>query len=166
MQPERSDQMKGSIQMPNPSDLNAATPNQTQYTMIGKSIRIKGEISASDPIYIYGSVEGTIDASSHRVTVGKEGTVKADITAREVVIMGDVCGKLHSDERVEIRSEGSLLGNLSTKRLCVEEGAVLQGTIDVHMPAEKAKPAAAPKPVQTETAPAEQDDLALSQASA
>ena len=155
--------------MPNANDpnaFNAATPNQTQYTMIGKSIRIKGEINASDPIYIYGSVEGTIDASAHRVTVGKEGTVKADINAREVVIMGDVCGKVHSDERVEIRSEGSLLGNLSTKRLCVEEGAVLQGTIDVHM-VEKAKPAPAPKPVQAETeAPEQQDSLALSEASA
>lgn len=155
--------------MPNANDpnaFNAATPNQTQYTMIGKSIRIKGEINASDPIYIYGSVEGTIDASAHRVTVGKEGAVKADINAREVVIMGDVCGKVHSDERVEIRSEGSLLGNLSTKRLCVEEGAVLQGTIDVHM-VEKAKAAPAPKPVQAETEAAEQEqNLALSEASA
>ena len=148
-----------------PNDPNASTSsNPNQYTMIGKSIRIKGEIVASDPIYIYGSVEGTIDASAHRVTVGKEGTVKADITAREVVIMGDVCGKLQSDERIEIRAKGSLLGNLSTKRLCVEEGAVLQGTIDVHMPA---KPAPAAKPVQTETAPAAEQDqnLALSEAS-
>jgi cytoskeletal protein CcmA (bactofilin family) len=170
MQPECSDPTKGSIQMPNANDPNASTassPNQTQYTMIGKSIRIKGEIAASDPIYIYGSVEGTIEASAHRVTVGKEGTVKADITAREVVIMGDVCGKVHSDERVEIRSEGSLLGNLSTKRLCVEEGAVLQGSIDVHMQVEKAKPAAAGKPVQAETAPAaeQEQNLALSEAS-
>ncbi len=168
MQPERSDKTKGSVQMPNGNEFNAnspATPNQTQYTMIGKSIRIKGEITGSDPIYIYGSVEGTIDASAHRVTVGKEGTVKADINAREVVIMGDVCGKLHSDERVEIRSEGSLLGNLSTKRLSVEEGAVLQGTIDVHMPAEK--PKQAPKPAQAEGAgQAEQEQsLAMSEAS-
>ena len=140
-----------------------ASTNQNQYTMIGKSIRIKGEIDASDPIYIYGSVEGSINAPAHRVTVGKEGTVKADISAREVVVMGDVCGKLRSEERVEIRSEGSLLGNLETKRLCVEEGAVLQGTIDVHMPVEKAKPVTATKPAE---ALAEQDnDLALSQAS-
>jgi cytoskeletal protein CcmA (bactofilin family) len=143
-----------------------SSTSQNQYTMIGKSIRIKGEIAASDPIYIYGSVEGSISASAHRVTIGKEGTVKADIAAREVVIMGDVCGKVQGDERIEIRSEGSLLGNLSTKRLCVEEGAVLQGTIDVHMPAEKAKPAAAAKPVQSEAAAPEQaQNLALSEAS-
>lgn len=146
-----------------PNATSLASTSQNQYTMIGKSIRIKGEISASDPIYIYGSVEGSIDASAHRVTVGKEGTVKADITAREVVVMGDVYGKIHSEERVEIRGEGSLLGNLSTKRLCVEEGAVLQGTIDVHMPVEKAKPPVAVKPVEAD---AEQEqNLAVSQAS-
>ena len=162
--------MSNSINSPNTAQQAANSPastTQNQYTMIGKSIRIKGEIAATDPIYIYGSVEGSISAPAHRVTIGKEGTVKADITAREVVIMGDVCGKLHSDERVEIRSEGSLLGNLATKRLCVEEGAVLQGTIDVHIPAEKAKPPVAAKPVQAETeASAELDQsLALSEAS-
>jgi cytoskeletal protein CcmA (bactofilin family) len=154
--------------MSNTSDSPNATPTtQNQYTMIGKSIRIKGEIVASDPIYIYGSIEGSISAPAHRVTIGKEGTVKADIDAREVVIMGDVCGKVHSDERVEIRSEGSLLGNLSTKRLCVEEGAVLQGTIDVHIPAEKAKPPVATKTVQSETTPSTdmEQGLAVSQAS-
>ena len=139
-------------------------PAQSQYTMIGKSIRIKAEIAASDPIYIYGSVEGTISAPAHRVTIGKEGTVKADIAAREVVIMGDVCGKVNSDERVEIRAEGSLLGDLATKRLCVEEGAVLQGTIDVHMPAEKAKPPVSAKPAPAPADAEAEKDLALSQA--
>jgi cytoskeletal protein CcmA (bactofilin family) len=140
-------------------------PAQSQYTMIGKSIRIKGEIAASDPIYIYGSVEGTISAPAHRVTIGKEGTVKADIAAREVVIMGDVCGKVNSDERVEIRAEGSLLGDLATKRLCVEEGAVLQGTIDVHMPVEKAKPPVSAKPAPAVADAESEQDLALSSAS-
>ena len=124
-------------------------PSQGQYTMIGKSIRIKGEIVASDPVYIYGSVEGSISAPAHRVTVGKEGTVKAGITAREVVIMGDVCGNLKSEERIEIRNEGSLMGDLATTRLCIEEGAVLQGSIDVHKPTEKAKP-----PVSAKSLPA------------
>jgi cytoskeletal protein CcmA (bactofilin family) len=111
-------------------------------------------------------VEGSISAPAHRVTIGKEGTVKADIAAREVVIMGDVCGKLHSDERVEIRSEGSLLGDLATKRLCVEEGAVLQGTIDVHIPVEKAKPPVGAKPVpsaELESSTEPVQDLALSE---
>ncbi len=123
----------------------AATQNSSaanQYSMIGKSISIKGEITASDPVYVYGSVEGSIHAPAHRVTVGKEGTVKADIHAREVVIMGDVCGNLDCRERVEIRSDGSLLGDLSTSRIFIEEGAVLSGKIDVHKPSKKEKPEA------------------------
>lgn len=110
-----------------------------QHSMIGKSIVIKGEITGSDPLYIYGCVEGSISAPAHRVTVGKEGRVKADITAREVVIMGDVCGNLNSGDRVEIRSEGSLLGDLATRRIYIEEGAVLQGSVDIRRPSAKEK---------------------------
>jgi cytoskeletal protein CcmA (bactofilin family) len=119
-------------EMPNSSAAN-------QYSMIGKSIRIKGEIVASDPVYVYGTVEGSINAPEHRVTIGKEGRVKADIHAREVVIMGEVCGNLDGRERVEIRSDGSLLGDLSTSRVFIEEGAVLSGSIDVHKPSKKEK---------------------------
>jgi cytoskeletal protein CcmA (bactofilin family) len=158
--------MSNSSDSPNGSQQAVpSSSTQGQYTMIGKAVRIKGEIVASDPIYIYGSVEGTISAPAHRVTVGKEGTVKADISAREVVIMGDVCGKVQGDERLEIRSEGSLLGDLTTKRLCVEEGAVLQGSIDVHMPAEKSKPTPAAKPVAAEPAATTEPEVALSPAS-
>ena len=119
-------------EMPNSSAAN-------QYSMIGKSIRIKGEISSTDPVYVYGIVEGSIKAPEHRVTIGKEGRVKADIHAREVVIMGEVCGNLDGRERVEIRSDGSLLGDLSTSRVFIEEGAVLSGSIDVHKPSKKEK---------------------------
>jgi cytoskeletal protein CcmA (bactofilin family) len=73
------------------------------------------------------------------VTIGKEGMVKADISAREVVIMGEVCGNLDARERVEIRGEGSLMGDLSTSRIFIEEGAVLSGKIDVHKPSKKAE---------------------------
>ena len=120
-----------------PAPVNSSAANQ--YSMIGKSIVIKGEIVSSDPVYVYGSVEGSISAPAHRVTIGKEGRVKADISAREIVIMGDVCGNLEGGERVEIRSDGSLLGNMATRRIYVEEGAVLSGVIDVHKPSKKEK---------------------------
>lgn len=124
-------------EMPAAANLNSSGGNQ--YSMIGKSISIKGEILASDPVYVYGRVEGSITAPAHRVTVGKEGTVKADIRAREVVIMGDVSGNLDCKERVEIRCDGSLMGDLSTSRIFIEEGAVLSGSIDVHKPSKKDK---------------------------
>jgi len=117
--------------------MNTSVANQ--YSMIGKSIVIKGEIVAADPVYVYGTVEGSINAPAHRVTIGKEGIVKADINAREIVIMGDVCGNLEGAERVEIRNDGSLMGNLATRRIYIEEGAVLSGVIDVHKPNKKEK---------------------------
>jgi cytoskeletal protein CcmA (bactofilin family) len=134
-----------SVQQPNssvaemrtPANLNSSAANQ--YSMIGKSIAIKGEIIAADPVYVYGSVEGSISAPGHRVTIGKEGRVKADISAREIVIMGDVCGNLEGGERVEIRGDGSLMGNMATRRIYIEEGAVLSGSIDVHKPSKKEK---------------------------
>lgn len=109
----------------------APSPVQNQHSMIGKSIVIKGEIAASDPLYIYGSVEGSISSPAQRVTIGREGKVKADINAREIVIMGDVCGNLEGSERVEIRAEGSLTGDLAARRVCIEDGACLKGAVDV-----------------------------------
>lgn len=127
-----SDQPPASSLAEMPASANSSAANQ--YSMIGKSIKIKGEITAADPVYVYGRVEGSINAPAHRVTIGKEGRVKANISAREVVIMGEVCGNLEGRERVEIRSDGSLLGDLSTSRIYIEEGAVLSGSIDVHKP--------------------------------
>jgi cytoskeletal protein CcmA (bactofilin family) len=144
-----------------PADANPVEPETStsrvisaganQYSMIGKSIKIKGEITASDPVYVYGSVEGSIHAPEHRVTVGKEGTVKADITAREVVVMGDVCGNLEGGERVEIRNDGSLMGNVATRRIYIEEGAVLSGTIDVRKPKKEKVEARDEQPLESES---------------
>lgn len=120
----------------------SANEIQNQLSTIGKTITIKGEIHASDPVYIYGSVQGSISAPGHRVTVGTEGNVKADITAREVIVMGDVHGNVEGNYRVEIRTEGSLTGNLSASRVSIEEGAVLKGIIDIHKSGEAEKPAA------------------------
>src|SRR3974390_2901073 len=98
----------------------ASSAKSSQHSMIGKSIVIKGEIACSDPLYIDGCVEGLINAPAHRVTIGREGRVNADISAREVVIMGDVCGNLIGGDRVEIRSNGSLKGDLTAHRICIE----------------------------------------------
>jgi cytoskeletal protein CcmA (bactofilin family) len=105
-----------------------------QPSMIGKSIVIQGEIAASDPLFIYGRVEGSISAPAHRVTIGSEGMVKADIKAREIVILGDVCGNLKCSDRVEIRRDGSLMGDLAATRVSIEDGAFLKGAIDVCSP--------------------------------
>lgn len=119
--------------------MQGTSEKQNQESMIGKSIVIKGEIATSDALYIYGRIEGSISAPAQRVTIGKEGKVKADINAREVIVMGDVCGNLNGGDRVEIRSNGSLTGDLAAHRICIEDGAVLKGAIDVRQPSEKDK---------------------------
>jgi len=137
------------VEMPGSPTRAAHSPTLSQHSTIGKSIRIKGEIAASDPVYIYGTVEGSISAPAHRVTVGKEGKVKADITAREVVVMGEVNGNLNSGDRVEIRSEGSLTGDLATHRIVIEDGAVVKGSVDIRKPSKKEKPETRQEPELT-----------------
>jgi len=109
---------------------------QNPESMIGKTIVVKGEIIASAPLYVYGRIEGTINAPEQRVTIAKEGKVKASVSAREIVVMGDVRGKLDGSSRVEIRSDGSLTGDVATDRISIEEGAILKGTIHVRPPKE------------------------------
>lgn len=102
-----------------------------QYSMIGKTIVIKGEITAEEPLHVSGQVEGIIIALSQRVTVGKEARLTADVSAREVIVIGDVNGNLEGSHRVEIRHEGRVLGNLAAHRVVIEEGAIVKGSIDV-----------------------------------
>ncbi|HEY1579519.1 MAG TPA: polymer-forming cytoskeletal protein [Terracidiphilus sp.] len=158
------------VEMPVAANRSSATPQlNNQHSVIGKSITIKGEIAATDPVYIYGKVEGTISAPAHRVTVNKEGRVTADVTAREVVIMGDVRGNLNSSERVEIRGDGSLTGNLVTHRISIEEGATLKGKIDVRKPQKIEKPEVQeePQPIAVRKQPDHESetwaDLAVSE---
>jgi cytoskeletal protein CcmA (bactofilin family) len=134
------------VEMPGTPARPATSGVQNQHSVIGASIRIKGTLTSSDPVYVYGTVEGSISVPTHRVTVGREGKVKANIDAREVVIMGEVCGNLDGGERVEIRTDGSLTGDLTTRRIYIEDGATLSGSIDVQKPRKTEKAAAHDEP--------------------
>ncbi len=98
---------------------------------IGRTLVIKGEISGSEALYIDGRVEGKITMPESRVTIGRNGKVDASIQAREVVVMGKVNGNIECSDRVDIRSEGSVSGDISTVRISVEDGAALKGGIQV-----------------------------------
>ena len=102
-----------------------------EQATIGRSLVIKGEVSGSESLYIDGRIEGTINFADNRVTIGRNGTVAANITAREVVIMGKVQGNIQCTDRVDIRSEGSLTGDVVTQRISVEDGAILKGSVQV-----------------------------------
>jgi len=109
---------------------NAVLNNQEQAT-IGKSLVIKGEVSGSEALYIDGRVEGTINLPGHRVTVGRNGQVQANINAKEVVILGKAKGNVTASDRAEIRNEGSLSGDVVCQRICIEDGAYFKGGIDI-----------------------------------
>src|SRR5882724_13265567 len=118
------------------SNPNAYNPIKTvtapvDQATIGRTLVIKGEISGSEALYIDGRVEGKILMPESRVTIGRNGKVDASIQAREVVVMGKVNGNIECSDRVDIRSEGSVSGDISTARISVEDGAALKGGIQV-----------------------------------
>lgn len=98
---------------------------------IGRTLTIKGEITGSEALYIDGCVEGKIIMPESRVTIGRNGKVDASIQAKEVVVMGRVNGNIDCSDRVDIRAEGSVSGDISTVRISVEDGAALKGGIQV-----------------------------------
>jgi cytoskeletal protein CcmA (bactofilin family) len=102
-----------------------------EQATIGRTLVIKGEISGAEALYIDGRIEGKISLPDNRVTIGRNGSVQANISAREVVVMGKVSGNIDCSDRVDIRSEGSVTGDVSTVRISVEDGAVLKGGIQV-----------------------------------
>jgi cytoskeletal protein CcmA (bactofilin family) len=98
---------------------------------IGRTLVIKGEITGSEALYIDGRIEGKITMPESRVTIGRNGKVDASIQAKEVVVMGKVNGNIECSDRVDIRAEGSVAGDISTVRISVEDGAALKGGIQV-----------------------------------
>jgi len=124
---------------------SVATGTADQAT-IGKSLVIKGEVTGSESLYIDGRVEGSINLAGNRVTVGRNGVVSANINAREIVVLGKVRGNLTASDRVDIRSDGSLTGDVVAARISIEDGAFFKGGIDIRKAGQKpngeeAKPA-------------------------
>lgn len=133
------------------STSRAAAPTGEQAT-IGKGLFIKGEITGSESLFIDGKVEGSILLNGNRVTIGRNGQVAASITAREVVVLGKVRGNVTASDRVDIRAEGALTGDVAAARISIEDGAFFKGGIDIRKPDAKqpgAAPTEVPKPVHS-----------------
>ena len=117
--------------------VTSTTTTTADQATIGKSLVIKGEVTGSESLYIDGRVEGSINLSGNRVTVGRNGVVTADVNAREVVIMGKVQGNIICSDRLDIRSEGSVTGDVVVQRISVEDGAILKGSVQVQAAGEQ-----------------------------
>jgi len=126
-EPTLSSVSMAAIHEPTSSNHYPAPANGTDPATIGKSLQIKGEVIGSESLYIDGTIEGTINLPDSRVTVSRDALVSANITAREVVVLGKVSGNIYASDRVDIRSEGSLTGDVTAQRISVGDGAFLQG---------------------------------------
>ena len=97
---------------------------------ITQGIRIKGEITGKEDLFIDGTLEGKLDLGNASVTVGPNGKVKADVSAREVIVRGQLDGKIDGTERVQLWNSGRVTGEVRTERLAIEDGALLRGKVE------------------------------------
>ena len=98
---------------------------------------MKGEISGSEDLYIYGMVEGLVQLDERKLTVGTTAKVTADIIAGEVVVCGNVKGNVRAKNRIEIKKEGSVTGDLTTPQILIEDGAYFKGSIEINRSVQK-----------------------------
>jgi cytoskeletal protein CcmA (bactofilin family) len=129
---------------------NPAPPITGEQATIGKGLFIKGEINGSESLFIDGKVEGSVNLPGNRVTVGRNGQVSANITAREIVVLGKVRGNVSATDRVDIRAEGSLSGDVAAARISIEDGAYFKGGIDIRKPDTKSVSAGTSVPAMAE----------------
>jgi cytoskeletal protein CcmA (bactofilin family) len=106
-------------------------PGRTDVAHIGKSVIIKGELSGSEDVYLDGEVEGSIELHGQNLTVGPNGRIRANINAKELVILGKVDGNVTGSDRVELRKSAVLVGDIATQRIVIEDGAFFKGGIDI-----------------------------------
>ncbi len=170
--PEAS--VPGPSKAPETSPIKPATPSVEGKTMstdairplpttpggsarLGASLHVKGEISGNEDLHVDGSVEGLIQLEDRKLTVGASAKVTADVVAREVVVYGSVKGNLRARDRIEIKKDGSVVGDLTTARIMIEDGAYFKGSIEIDRNAAEAaahsdkpavaRPAGTPSPV-------------------
>jgi cytoskeletal protein CcmA (bactofilin family) len=117
-----------------------ATPSASSRSSasISQGIKIKGEITGSEDLFLDGLIEGKVNLANGSLTIGPNSTVKADVVAREVIVRGRVEGKVAGRERVQLLGTGQVIGEVQTQRLAIEEGAVLRGKVETGKPIDKA----------------------------
>jgi cytoskeletal protein CcmA (bactofilin family) len=134
--------------------------------IIGKSVVMKGQIYSREDLYIDGEIEGTLELQEHRLTVGPHGKVQAAIKAREVVIVGTVHGNVEAADKIDIRKDAKLVGDIKTSRIVIEDGAYFKGSIDISKP-EMSRAPVPPRPqpaAAAAAAPAQQQSPTAGQA--
>ncbi len=138
--------------------------NSGSTATIGKAVKIVGQIFTKEDLNVDGDVEGTIESTDNKVTIGATGRVQASVKAREVVIFGQVQGNVEAADKVDIRREAKLVGDITTARISIEDGALFKGSIDIRKP--EPKTTAAPEPVKAATTPTQSSPVSAAVAGA
>lgn len=125
-------------------------PKTGEFAHIGKSVIIRGELSGSEDLYVDGQVEGSIELQSNNLIIGPNGQVKANVSARGVVVHGKLEGNIRASERAELRKSAIAMGDIETQRVAIEDGAYFKGKVDIQKEVAKAAEPARP----TSTSPA------------
>jgi cytoskeletal protein CcmA (bactofilin family) len=106
----------------------------TGSASIGKAVKVVGQIYSREDLYVDGEIEGTVEALEHKLTIGPNGVVRAGVKAREVVALGTIQGNVEAHEKLEIRKDAKLVGDIRTARIIIEDGAYFKGSIDIVKP--------------------------------
>ena len=118
--------------MTNETPRPASIPQSGSPSRLGPSLHVKGEITGGEDLHIDGNIEGTVQLEDRKLTVGTTAKLTADVMAREVVVYGNVKGNLRAKDRIEIKKDGSVVGDLSTARIMIEDGAYFKGSIEIN----------------------------------
>jgi cytoskeletal protein CcmA (bactofilin family) len=111
----------------------------TEHATIGPSIVIKGEVSGQEALFVDGTVEGSIHSPDHRMTIGGRSKVRADIKADDIVVMGSVNGNIQCSDLLDVRAESTIHGEIVTRRIRIDDGAVLKGSVEIQAHAKSVK---------------------------
>jgi cytoskeletal protein CcmA (bactofilin family) len=114
-----------------PAVNRTSSPTARTLACLGSTIVVKGEITSDEDLQIDGKVEGNISLRGHRLTVGRTAQLNSEITAREVVVYGNASGNLRARDRVEIKKDGQVIGDITTTRISIEDGAYFKGHIEI-----------------------------------
>ena len=121
-------------------------PDAPRSAAIGKSVIVKGQLFSREDLYIDGEIEGSVEMQEHRLTVGPNGKLMASVKAKEIVVLGTIHGNVEAGEKIEIRKDAKLVGDIKTVRIVIEDGAYFKGSIDIVRtePKKEVRPATAP----------------------
>ena len=114
-----------------PSAPRSSSSTTRNSARLGSSLQIKGQITGTEDLQIDGKVEGSITLRGHQLTVGSTAQLNSEIHAGEVVVYGKVVGNVHARDRVDVKTDGSVIGDISTARISIEDGAHFKGRIEI-----------------------------------